>query len=106
MNPAHIEFPSGIDPSIFLAVAMSAEEKYEGAPGVVWIHGQSAKFVTLAEIELPELKAGLEKMHEDEADDVYFFVHQMDSRVHVFKFPKADAAASLSRAIAGSKGFS
>lgn len=91
----------GMDPRVFLAVALSGEQQRPGVPACVWINSAtaSATFKPLCDVYPTELREGLLKMHDEDQNASFLFVNQLGARVHVFKHAKASAAEALSGAL-------
>tara|TARA_B100000683_G_scaffold181320_1_gene174657 strand:- start:3738 stop:4064 length:327 start_codon:yes stop_codon:yes gene_type:complete len=86
-----------LDPKLFIAVAMSGEQKEPGRPSCVWVDIAkcSAKYMPLQDVRPPEFATGLREMWDKDGRDYFLVVSIENARAHVFKFPKCEAPRAL-----------
>lgn len=81
---------------MFVYVAACGENE-KGGPGIVWVDADSGfcKYMLLEELEVKELKDGLQDMIEDDQNENYFIVHKVELNAHIFRYSKKEAQRQL-----------
>lgn len=81
-----------MDARAYVYLAVSGES-VRGGPGVVEIREEegNAKWTLLSEIEVKDLRQGVQKMMDEDDGEHYFFLYHADSNVHVLKHKRTDA---------------
>ena len=69
-----------IDPNLFIAVAVSGDQQEPGRPACVWVDASkcSARHRPLDEVQPPEVRQGLAKMHAEDGG-VHFLIVSVDA---------------------------
>lgn len=88
------------DSSAFVYVAMSGESE-RGGPGVAYVDRGcgSCKYLLVSELTPVALRDGISELLGVDGDTHYYIVVKDALNVHVMKHPRAEAHATLQRAL-------